>query len=315
MDSTLRLNQHCVIGLNSCGYSFSSSKSCFIAYPFDGSCDFEVEFIEKILRDHNIEPISAKDISNTGEFVFCNKICSKIVTAQFCIILLNQDKKKTINANVLYEYGLMTGFNKKIIPIQKNEETLPFNFQSLETIKYTDKSDFEGKIKKAIREAIKVTTQPVVNSQGIDQKIHTFLLANNMILTPIDNQGERDLYDLGYHCGFYLCNDFAGMRYTYLGVFKHLNSRQILWKVGKLKEIIESRLNSIEEKLSKGYIWQNEAKVTEEILRNLSIVLIVDSEQSKLELENSLHDIRLGAFKIFTNQDIEEVMNRLEVLK
>ena len=65
------------------------------------------------------------------------------------------DSTRKPNANVYYEYGLMTSFGKKIIPIQLEGQSLAFNIQSLDTLKYT-KKDFG----RQIEESIKITLLP-----------------------------------------------------------------------------------------------------------------------------------------------------------
>jgi len=62
----------------------------------------------------------------------------KIITAQFCIVLINNDEmegREIPNANVNMEYGLMLGFNKYVLPFQRASQRLPFNVAGLDTIK------------------------------------------------------------------------------------------------------------------------------------------------------------------------------------
>jgi hypothetical protein len=47
--------------------------------------------IEGLLKDRGIEPIEAGGVLAPGQYAFCTKICSKIITAQFCIVLLNNE--------------------------------------------------------------------------------------------------------------------------------------------------------------------------------------------------------------------------------
>lgn len=99
-----------------------------------------------------------------GQNAFCAKICSKIITSQFCIILLNndlRDGKEIPNANVNMEYGLMLGFNKYVIPFQQQDQTLPFNVAGLDTVKYTNNT-FQSQAELALDEAIKKTCQDSV---------------------------------------------------------------------------------------------------------------------------------------------------------
>jgi len=90
MDLTTRKNENCVIGMPRCDYVFNSSRSCFIGYGFNESA-LEREIIAQILMNEQIESVDAGTLSNPGQYAFCTKICSKILTSQFCIILANND--------------------------------------------------------------------------------------------------------------------------------------------------------------------------------------------------------------------------------
>jgi hypothetical protein len=61
-----------------------------------------------------------------------------------------KDNIRKPNANVYYEYGLMTAFRKEIIPIQLIDQTLAFNIQSLDTLKYNPKN-FASQIEEAVK--------------------------------------------------------------------------------------------------------------------------------------------------------------------
>ena len=110
---------------------------------------------DKKLREANIEPYIAVDQREFQKDIFCEKICTKIIESLFCIVILNdvadlKDKVQKPNANVYYEYGLMTAFRKNIIPVQLEGQSLAFNIQSLDTLKYNRK-DFSHQIEEAIR--------------------------------------------------------------------------------------------------------------------------------------------------------------------
>jgi hypothetical protein len=75
----------------------------------------------------------------------------KIIESRFCIVFLDN-----LNANVFYEYGMMSSLRKPIIPLQREGERLPFNVQSLDVVKYTD-DDFHEKVLKAIEMKVRET--------------------------------------------------------------------------------------------------------------------------------------------------------------
>src|ERR1700681_940066 len=108
VDITIRKNEKCVVGLPVCDYVFSSTRSCFIAYGFSTS-GLERDILKSILEERGIEPVEAGGTLSPGKTVFCTKICSKIIVAQFCIVLANNDLvagHEVPNANVNMEYGL-----------------------------------------------------------------------------------------------------------------------------------------------------------------------------------------------------------------
>src|SRR3989337_590378 len=109
MDKTIRRNELCIVGLPRCDFVFSSTRSCFIAYGFEDS-PLEVGILKRVLEDRGILAVEAGGALAPGQSAFCAKICSKIITSQFCIVLINHDEEKgqlVPNANVNMEYGLL----------------------------------------------------------------------------------------------------------------------------------------------------------------------------------------------------------------
>ena len=155
MTLSIKINEECLVRHQDCKRIFGGSRICFVACPNSDEIALELEIIRQKLREVNIEPYVAIDEREFQKDIFCEKICTKIIESQFCIAILNdvKDSKDGINkpnANVYYEYGLMTAFRKKIIPIQLDGHHLAFNIQSLDTLKYNPK-DFPAQIEDAIR--------------------------------------------------------------------------------------------------------------------------------------------------------------------
>jgi Predicted nucleotide-binding protein containing TIR-like domain len=175
MDKTIRKNEICIIGLPRCDFVFSSTRSCFIAYGFRDST-LEMTILRHLLEQKGIVPVEAGGSLAPGQHAFCAKICSKIITSQFCIVLINNEETERgeiPNANVNMEYGLMVGFNKYIIPFQRASQTLPFNIAGLDTIKYNNQ-DFERLASTAIEQAIQETRQDAPQTLPVDQGIWNF---------------------------------------------------------------------------------------------------------------------------------------------
>jgi len=141
-----KINEECIIGLPTCGYAFSSSKMAFIATPSDEEFQLEIDIIQNLLKEKDYDGYVALRQIDPGKFAFCTKICSKIITSQFCIVMLNSSTHKshpTIkipNPNVHLEYGLILAFKKYVLPFQREGDTLPFNISPLDTILYNKKN-------------------------------------------------------------------------------------------------------------------------------------------------------------------------------
>jgi hypothetical protein len=83
-----------------------------------------MELLKHLLTARDIEPIEAGGSLAPAQNAFCAKICSKITTSQFCILLLSNIVRQGAempSANVNIEYGLALGFNKYVIPFRKDK--------------------------------------------------------------------------------------------------------------------------------------------------------------------------------------------------
>lgn len=313
MDNTIRRNENCVIGIPSCDYVFSSTRSCFIAYGFDESA-LEMTILKNLLEARGIEPIEAGGQIAPGENVFCRKICSKIIMSQFCVVLLNNDDRdgiETPNANINMEYGLMLGFNKMVLPFQRESQHLPFNVAGLDTQKYTDKT-FEQKAVTAIEHAIEVTKQEETQIESRDQLLDMYLLSNNLLTTYTDNEGERGLFRLGEPLGFNLVNDFSGMNYSYLGRFANLRPELVLWRIRKLGEILKGRSSTIHDRLFAGTTTQEQTSVATQVFANLTLLILVTGDQDKMTLLDALEAHPIGyPVHVVSNEDIR---NQVEAI-
>jgi hypothetical protein len=108
MDNSIRRHEICIVGLPRCDFVFSSTRTCFIAYGFQES-PFEMAILRRVIEEHGLQPVEAGGALAPGQNAFCAKICSKIITAQFCAVLLNNEQSEGLeipNANVNMEYGL-----------------------------------------------------------------------------------------------------------------------------------------------------------------------------------------------------------------
>jgi len=289
MDKTIRKNQICIIGQPRCDFVYSSTRTCFIAYGFDAST-LEMDLLKKFLEERGILPIEAGGYLAPAQSAFCAKICSKIITSQFCIALLNNDEKNGIeipNANVNMEYGLMLGFNKYVIPFQKASQKLPFNIAGLGTIKY-DNKNFKDKAITAIEQAIKETNQEEVPKDTSDQLLEVFILSRNYVWSPVDSGGERNILRLGLPLGFNLLHDFAGNKYVFLGRFASLRPEAILWRLKKMNEMLNGRRGSIKQRVEDKIATPEQAALLERIFETLQIWVLVTSDGDKKAIQSEL---------------------------
>jgi len=314
MDNTIRRNKTCIIGLPRCDFVFSSTRACFIAYGFEEST-LEMSLLKKLLEKEGIQPVEAGGELAPAQNAFCAKICSKIITSQFCIVLLNNDIKDDIempNANVNMEYGLMLGFNKYVIPYQKESQKLPFNIAGLDTIKYRTQN-FEQKSIVAIEQAIQETNQKNVPTDTNDQLYQLFLLSRNALWSSVENEGDKNLFQLGRLLGFNLLNDFSGDKYIYLGRFTTLRPEIILWRLKKINEILDGRRSSIPKKVKFKAITPEVAKITEEIFKLIQIWVVVTSDDDKKILENEIPKQNINyRTEIFSLNDIGNELKQLK---
>ena len=150
---------------HTCGKLVSVSKSCFIACPSTEDVGTLVALITEKLTQIGIEPVVAVKERAYGQDIFCTKICGRIIESQFCIVILDDtigyaDGAK-INIpipNVYYEYGLMTALGKHVIPLQKQDQSLAFNIQTHDTIKYGP-GNISAELDRALKDAVRMSTE------------------------------------------------------------------------------------------------------------------------------------------------------------
>ena len=313
MDKTIRKNQICIIGLPRCDFVYSSTRSCFIAYGYNES-SLEMDLLKKLLEERGILPIEAGGYLAPAQSAFCAKICSKIITSQFCVALLNNDEKNGTeipNANVNMEYGLMLGFNKYVIPFQKASQQLPFNIAGLDTIKY-DNRNFKDKAITAIDQAIKESNQDEVPKDTSDQLLDVFILSRNYVWSPVDNEGERNILRLGSPLGFNLLHDFAGINYVFIGRFAALRPEAILWRLKKMIEMLNGRRGSVRQRVEDKIATPEQAALLERLFETLQIWVLVTSGEDKKAIQSELSKQPIVyAIDVIT---IEEMISELRVV-
>jgi len=311
LDITIRRNEHCIIGLPRCDFAFSSTRTCFVAYGFKTS-PLEMTIIKNLLKERGIQCEEAGGSLAPGQSAFCQKICSKIITSQFCIVLLNHDEEKgqlVPNANVNMEYGLMLGFNKYLIPFQLKEQSLPFNVSALDTVKY-GKENFESEASKAIEIAIEKTKQGQASLTPPNQLIELFLLSKKALYSAVDNEGEKNIFRLGSPFGFNLLNDFSGMTYIFFGNFTALRPEMIIWRLHMLNDLLNERRSSIPERIDLRLFTAEQIKMADTLFSKMKIWLLVTSDEEKAIILSETKDVEFSyRLEVFSQNDIRRELN------
>jgi len=264
--------------------------------------------LRNLLQAKGIQCEEAGGQLSPGQHAFCQKICSKIITSQFCIVLLNNDLRDgqlVPNANVNMEYGLMLGFNKYLIPFQRESEALPFNVAALDTVKYDD-NNFEQEASKAIDIGIEKTNQDLSPSSHPDQLIELFLVYKKALYAPVDDEGNKNVFRLGSALGFNLLHDFSGMVYIFLGNFMALRPDITLWRIKMLNDILKERRASFEKRLEVGLITPEQMKISENLFDSLKIWILITSDTDKQTIINEVAKFETPySLEIFSINDIK----------
>jgi len=162
----------------------SESRVCKADAPSDlvfiigsGNAEFSEEIIKakEILKTFGLEGYFALLSENEkGLDAFCDKICSKIRSCVFCVVLLNDpivhecidDKTKekrmirAPSANVYYEFGIAAAFEKKLIPLFRGDMKPPFDVRHLDAIPYYDLEEFQEKLRSSIEASLTKGIKP-----------------------------------------------------------------------------------------------------------------------------------------------------------
>ncbi|MBZ5530211.1 MAG: hypothetical protein LAO20_02165 [Acidobacteriia bacterium] len=210
---------------------------CFLARPADGEFQLEEDILRQLLKERNYDCYVALQRIDPGNFAFCTKICSKIITSHFTIVLLNNSVHaespgiKIPNPNVHFEYGMMLSFHKHVIPMQRQSEKLAFNIYPLDTIKYKPEN-FKDKAEVAIDDAIlrfKVH-EPTGGQMGIpDADVVKYMGLRGLRLSDMTANDVRAVFSLGAVHQFNLFD--SSDEVVFFGRFQDEKSTEIVMRV------------------------------------------------------------------------------------
>lgn len=213
------------------------------------------------------------------------------------------------NANVNMEYGMMLGFNKYVIPFQKESQKLPFNVAGLDTIKYSA-NNFEERATSAIDQAVNKTRQDATTPIDTDQNITTFLTAKKTLIATVRSEGDKNIYDLGSPFGFNLLTDFSGFGYIYFGNFTAYRPDTIIWRLQLLYEVLTERFGNVPDRIRLGMIPAKQLPGIQEFIAKLKIWVVVTSDLDRDTIRQSIDKLSMN-IELFSLNDVKTELGKL----
>ena len=288
------INENCIVGLPACGYAFSSTRMAFIATPGDDEFALEIDVLKSLLEDKGYEAYVALRNIDPGKFAFCTKICSKIITSQFCVVLLNPSEHrehpsiKIPNPNVHMEYGLMLAFRKYVLPFQRQGDPLSFNIQPLDTLIYR-RSEFLKIADQAIDTAILAVganTRPT-RALPSSELLLKYLTVRCLRVTQLNNDDARNLYGLGSFLGFYLLD---GSEIVYFGMFDAAAAKEVVFRVKLLLQNLHQALELFDEVTSKTMTPEQITRVRG-ITARIRVEVLISDELDRAALSERISEL------------------------
>jgi hypothetical protein len=309
-----RINDSCIIGLPTCGYAFSSARMAFIATSADDEFKLELDIIQDLLTDKGYECFIALQRLDPAKLAFCTKICSKIITCQFCIALLNSSKHRDHpevlipNPNVHLEYGLMLSFKKHILPLQREGDALAFNIQPLDTIKYS-KGNFQERAEKAIDAAILAmgTTSRVARPLVESPILMRYLAVRGLRFADVRSPEGQQVFGLGGPLGF---NLLEGREVVFIGLFDREPSKEVVFRLKLILQNLHQAREAFEgnipkrtpEQLEAGRQWWKRVRV-EVIVENE-----IDKERVRTRVTELTKEFQTPTWVILQEADLESII-------
>ena len=308
-----KINETCIIGLPRCGYAFSGNRMAFIAAPSDVEFQLELDILKKLLEEKEYEAQIALREAEPAKFAFCSKICSKIITSQFCIVLLNSSKHENHpevyipNPNVHLEYGIMLAFKKYTIPFKKEGGSLAFNIQPLDTIIY-NQGNFSEKAEKAIDSAILAnssislkSTTPIFSSELLIR----YLSIRRLKFSDINTSPGKDFYNLGNFLGYSLLD---GKDIVYFGMFDVLPAKEVVFRLKLLLQNLHETKKNFEENNSKN-LTPDQIEYVYSLWSRLNIEILISDDVDKSKVSTRVNELVIDfetvPWKLLKKDDIQ----------
>ena len=315
MEDILRKNEKCFIGMPACGYGYESAKLCFVACPSDEKYTLKIDVIKDLVEAQQYESHIALKRIDPGTFAFCTKICSKIIQSQFCIVFLDPsfDEKgvEYANPNVHFEYGMMVSQNKHIIPLQDEQFDLAFNISPLDSIKYNE-TNFKQKVSDAISFAIKRSSETkAAGTPPQGREALTFYNLEGFILSDININFYKLLYEHGANLGFFLFQNRATNKYKFIGAFDYEDPKLAILHT---KLLIDNLISTYESLTPVGIQPEGEEKRDFSYLINsISIDIVISPFYDKSDILERIKSITNDKYDypitIYNRSDFEDYID------
>jgi hypothetical protein len=303
-----KINESCIIGLPTCGYAFSSSRMAFIAAPSDDEFQLELDVLQALLKEKDYEAYIALQNVEPAKLAFCTKICSKIITSQFCIVLLNSSthrehrEVRIPNPNVHLEYGLMMAFKKHILPFQREGDALAFNIRPLDTILYTN-ATLRAKADSAIDGAILAagTTSRPTRSLGSHTMLMKYLAVRGLHLTNVTPGTSEGLFRLGSPLGFNLLDGQNIVEY--FGLFDTETAKEVVFRL----KLLLQNLHQVHEAAAKSS--GDQVRQHDLLWARLRAEVVISKELDRAPIEKRVKELTAGLttipWTLLTSDDLD----------
>lgn len=308
------MNDSCIVGLPTCGYAFNSARMAFVAAPGDDEFRLELNILEDLLKEKGYEAYIALQKLEPNTFAFCTKICSRIITSQFCIVLLNSSSHradptvKIPNANVHLEYGLMLGFKKYILPFQREQDTLAFNVSPLDIVKYSG-ANFKTKANDAIDGAILAagtTNRPTETI--VSPELFRYLALRGLRISDVTTPNAGGFYRFGSSLGFNLL-DGANGAVIYFGVFEKESAQEIVFRTKLLIQTLHDAKHLLKNpKKQEGVVVVHLADVLDDVKIQILISRQIDKEKATHRIAELTTGMIPTPFELLTMDEINALI-------
>jgi hypothetical protein len=134
-----------------------------------------------------------------------------------------------------------------------------------------------------------------------------------MLVTPINSEGDRHIFQMGTPLGFHLLNDFEGLNYNFFGIFTALRPESVIWRAQMLMEIIDGRRSAIGFKLlgiGSDDEHKNAVLLLDTLLGNVGIWIMVTTKEDKELIEQALKGSKYNCL-VYSMDDVYSELDQL----